>query len=48
MSLEELKTNISEMPDLDIHSHQIPAINMVDKETGLPAEGTLVPQVWAA
>ena len=45
MSLEELKTNISKMPDLDIHSHLIPAITMVGKETGLPVEGTLVPQV---
>ena len=47
MSLDELKTNIrsEDGTDMDVHSHLIPAITMVGKETGLSGEGILVPQV---
>ena len=47
MSLDELKTNMGseEGADVNLQSHLIPAITLVGKETGLPAEGMLVPQV---
>ena len=45
MGLEELKSNCRDMDEADVHSHVIPAITLVGKETGLTSEAVLVPQV---